>query len=58
MDTVRGLVFFIVSTPFIPSQYGSLAWQGSADDKSRVWTVAWTEYKFMAGTLFVVSAKD
>lgn len=50
-------VLLIVLTPLVLFYYSGLAVQGSADDKSCVWTIALTEYVFMAEATLVVRAQ-
>lgn len=43
---------------FVLAYYSDVAMPGSATDQTRIWTIALTEYVFMAGAVFIVNAKD
>lgn len=47
-----------VPAPLILSYYTGLAVRCSADDKSRVWTVAMMEHVYMVDAMLVVNFKD
>lgn len=51
------LVSLLVLTPLVLSYYSGLVVRGFVDDKSGVWTIAWIEYIFMAGTMLVANAR-
>lgn len=53
---VPALLFF--PTPLVPEYYTGLVLKRSADDRTRVWTIALTEYIFLTGTVLAISAND
>lgn len=53
---VAALLF--VPTPLLLSYYSGMSLRRFADDQTCIWTVELTEYKFMAGMVFVISASD
>lgn len=52
---VPALLF--VPTPLVLLYYTRLVLKGSADDKTRLWTVALTEYVFLGGVIFVINIR-
>lgn len=50
--------FLFVPITLVLSYYSELALPGSADDETRIWTFALTEYVFMTGAIFVINIRD
>lgn len=55
---MNGLPFCLCQYHCFLAYYGGLALQGSADDKTRVWTISLTEYVIMAGVMFVINTRN
>lgn len=51
-------ILLFVTTPLVFSYCSRLALRGSADDKTRILTIALAEYVFMARSMFVINARD
>lgn len=51
-------ILLFVPMPLILAYYSGFAIRGSTDDQTRVWTIALTEYVFMAGYMFLINARD
>lgn len=49
---------WFVPTALALSYYSLLALRGSADDQTRIWTMALTEFVFMEGVMFIINARD
>lgn len=52
------LTLLFVRSSFVLAYYSVVAMRGSAADQIRIWTIALSEYVFMARAMFIVNAKN
>lgn len=52
------LTLFFVFSPFVLAYYSGVAMQGSGASQTRIWTIALTEFVFIARAMFIVNDKD